>query len=96
MKIVWYSGLQIKWEKSFPLTLSRFYSAHRKQEERKRKKKNPKINTAIMMDMAAVTIYPRDTRNCAKSFIFLLHLVLTENLWLSIILPNLKINVLRK
>ena len=58
MKIVWHSGLQIKWEKSFPLTLSRFYSAHRKQEERKRKKKNPKINTVIMMVMQQLPFIP--------------------------------------
>lgn len=69
MKTVWHSGVHIKWEKSFPLTLSRFYSAHQKQEERKRKKKNPKINTEIIMITVTVTIYPADTRNCAKTYI---------------------------
>ena len=77
-------------------SLSRFYSAHQKQAERKSKKENPKINTAIMMVVTAVTIYPGDTRTCAESFIFLLHLVLTENLWLSIMPPSVKIDVLRK
>ena len=63
---------------------------------KEKEEKNPKINTAIMMITVGVTIYPADTRNCAKSFIFLLHLVLTGNLYPNIILPNLKVNILRK